>query len=222
MFAPAIYKSKKIWYTEGEQIFDKEHSMQKLTDKERQILDYISDTIETEGYSPSVRDISQALGIRSTSTVHLYLHKLEEKGYIIKEQGKSRTIRVEEKPRQGIPIIGSVAAGTPIFAEENFDGYVDFRAEGYDRSKLFALHVKGKSMIDAGILDGDLLIVNATDYAENGDIVVALVDNEATVKEFHKEKGHYRLQPKNESMEPIIVKKCEILGKAVASLRYYK
>ncbi len=197
--------------------------MQKLTDKEQRMLDYISEVIETEGYSPSVRDISRALGIRSTSTVHLYLHKLEEKGYIIKEQGKSRTIRVDgASARTGVPIIGQVAAGLPIFAEENFDGYIDFKAEGYDRSKLFALHVKGQSMIDAGILDGDLLIVYATDYAENGDIVVALVDNEATVKEFHKEKGHYRLQPKNETMEPIIVKNCRILGVAVASLRYYK
>ena len=197
--------------------------MQKLTDKEQRMLDYISEVIETEGYSPSVRDISRALGIRSTSTVHLYLHKLEEKGYIIKEQGKSRTIRVDgASARTGVPIIGQVAAGLPIFAEENFDGYIDFKAEGYDRSKLFALHVKGQSMIDACILDGDLLIVYATDYAENGDIVVALVDNEATVKEFHKEKGHYRLQPKNETMEPIIVKNCRILGVAVASLRYYK
>ncbi|MBO4868794.1 MAG: transcriptional repressor LexA [Clostridia bacterium] len=197
--------------------------MQDLSKREREILEFITETIEAEGYSPSVRDISQALGIRSTSTVHMYLHRLEEKGYILKEQGKSRTIRVEGVAQHpGVPIIGSVAAGLPIFAEENFDGYIDFKADGYDQSKLFALHVKGESMIDAGILDGDLLIVAATDYAENGDIVVALVDNEATVKEFHKEKGRYRLQPKNETMEPIIVKKCEILGKAVASVRYYK
>lgn len=187
---------------------------------EQEILDYIKETINAEGYSPSVRDISSALGIKSTSTVHLHLHRLEEMGYIQKEQGKSRTIRVEGKP-SGVPIVGDVAAGLPIFAEQNIDGYVDFAAGGYDKSNLFALHVKGESMKDAGILDGDLLIVNKCTYADNGDIVVALVDNEATVKEFYKEKGHYRLQPKNAAMEPIIVKKCSVLGKVIASMRYY-
>ncbi len=187
---------------------------------EQEILDYIKETINAEGYSPSVRDISAALGIKSTSTVHLHLHRLEEMGYIQKEQGKSRTIRVEGKP-SGVPIVGDVAAGLPIFAEQNIDGYVDFAAGGYDKSNLFALHVKGESMKDAGILDGDLLIVNKCTYADNGDIVVALVDNEATVKEFYKEKGHYRLQPKNAAMEPIIVKKCSVLGKVIASMRYY-
>jgi len=187
---------------------------------EQEILDYIKETINAEGYSPSVRDISAALGIKSTSTVHLHLHRLEEMGYIQKEQGKSRTIRVEGAS-SGVPIVGDVAAGLPIFAEQNIDGYVDFAAGGYDKSNLFALHVKGESMKEAGILDGDLLIVNKCEYADNGDIVVALVDNEATVKEFHKEKGHYRLQPKNAAMEPIIVKKCNVLGKVIASMRYY-
>jgi repressor LexA len=187
---------------------------------EQEILDYIKETINAEGYSPSVRDISAALGIKSTSTVHLHLHRLEEMGYIQKEQGKSRTIRVEGAS-SGVPIVGDVAAGLPIFAEQNIDGYVDFAAGGYDKSNLFALHVKGESMKEAGILEGDLLIVNKCEYADNGDIVVALVDNEATVKEFHKEKGHYRLQPKNAAMEPIIVKKCNVLGKVIASMRYY-
>ena len=196
--------------------------MSKLNRLEQEMLDYIKDTITNEGYSPSVRDISTALGIKSTSTVHLHLHRLEEMGYIQKEQGKSRTIRVDSASLSGVPIVGNVAAGLPILAEQNIDGYVDFQAGGYDKSNLFALHVKGESMIDAGILDGDLLIVNKCEYADNGDIVVALVDNEATVKEFHKEKGHYRLQPKNEKMDPIIVKKCAILGKVIASLRYYK
>lgn len=196
--------------------------MRELKQIEKDILDYIKTTINDEGYSPSVRDISAALGIKSTSTVHLYLHRLEEKGYIQKEQGKSRTIRVEGTSLTGIPVIGEIAAGSPIFAEQNFDGRVDFRADGYDPENLFALHVKGESMIDAGILDGDLIVIDAGSYAENGDIVAALVDNEATVKEFYKENGHYRLQPRNETMEPIIVDECTVLGKVIASLRYYK
>ena len=196
--------------------------MSELKQIEKDILEYIKDTINNEGYSPSVRDISTALNIKSTSTVHLHLHKLEEKGYIQKEQGKSRTIRVDGASQSGIPVIGEIAAGVPIFAEQNFDGRVDFRADGYDPENLFALHVKGESMIDAGILDGDLIVIDAGSYAENGDIVAALVDNEATVKEFYKENGHYRLQPRNEKMKPIIVDECTVLGKVIASLRYYK
>lgn len=196
--------------------------MSELKQIEKDILDYIKTTINDEGYSPSVRDISTALNIKSTSTVHLYLHRLEEKGYIQKEPGKSRTIRVEGAAQTGIPVIGEIAAGSPIFAEQNFDGRVDFRADGYDPENLFALHVKGESMIDAGILDGDLIVIDAGSYAENGDIVAALVDNEATVKEFYKENGHYRLQPRNETMKPIIVDECTVLGKVIASLRYYK
>ena len=196
--------------------------MSELKQIEKDILDYIKTTINDEGYSPSVRDISTALNIKSTSTVHLYLHKLEEKGYIQKEQGKSRTIRVDGTAQSGIPVIGEIAAGSPIFAEQNFDGRVDFKADGYDPENLFALHVKGESMIDAGILDGDLIVIDAGSYAENGDIVAALVDNEATVKEFYKENGHYRLQPRNEKMKPIIVDECTVLGKVIASLRYYK
>lgn len=196
--------------------------MTALTKKEQIMLDYIRDTINAEGYSPSVRDIRAALGIKSTSTVHQYLHRLEEKGYIIKEQGKSRTIRIEgEAEQNGVPILGEIAAGLPIFAEQNFNGYVDFNAKGYDKSKLFALEVHGQSMIDAGILDGDIIIVNAGSYAENGEIVAALVGDEATVKEFHRENGHFRLQPKNETMEPIIVDECTVLGKVIACLRYY-
>lgn len=195
--------------------------MAELTKKEQDILDYIRDTISAEGYSPSVRDIRSALGIKSTSTVHQYLHRLEEKGYIIKEQGKSRTIRIEGEAEHGVPLIGEIAAGLPILAEENFNGYVDFNAKGYDKSKLFALEVHGQSMIDAGILDGDIIIVNQGSYADNGEIVAALVGDEATVKEFYKENGRYRLQPRNESMAPIIVDECVILGKVIACLRYY-
>ncbi|MBO4422667.1 MAG: transcriptional repressor LexA [Clostridia bacterium] len=196
--------------------------MSGLSKKEKQIYEYIKEMINAEGYSPSVRDISTALGIKSTSTVHLHLHRLEEKGYIQKEQGKSRTIRVEGTQPHGVPLLGDVAAGMPILAQQNIDGYIEFKADGYGGAELFALRVKGESMIDAGILDGDIIIVSAGSYAENGDIVVALVGNEATVKQFYKEKGRYRLQPKNETMEPIIVDECTVLGKVIASLRYYK
>lgn len=201
--------------------------MKPLTEKEQEIYDFIAQSIRRDGFSPSVRDIRSALGIRSTSTVHLYLRKLEEKGYITKEQGKSRTVRIEgdegdEPGEDGIPIIGCVAAGLPIFAEQNFDGYVDFNAPGEDREKLFALRVKGESMIEAGIMNGDLIIVRAESCAENGDTVVVLVDDEATVKEFYKENGHYRLQPRNSKMKPIIVPECSILGRVIACVRYYE
>ena len=195
--------------------------MNKLTRLEEEMLDYIKETIANEGYSPSVRDISTALGIKSTSTVHLHLHRLEELGYIQKEQGKSRTIRVDAAAPSGVPIVGNVAAGMPILAEQNIDGYVDFQAGGYDKSNLFALHVKGESMNEAGILDGDVVIAEQAQSAENGDLVIALVDDEATVKTFYKENGYYRLQPANSAFAPILVDHVEILGKVRAVYRFY-
>lgn len=196
--------------------------MKPLNDKEREIYDFISETIKRDGYGPTVRDIRASLGIKSTATVHLYLSKLEDKGYIVREQGKSRTIRIDGvKERRGIPVLGQIAAGLPIFAEQNFDGYVDFCKEGYDKESLFALKVKGESMIEAGIMDGDTIVVYATPSAENGEIVAALVDDEATVKEFYRENGRFRLQPRNPDMKPIIVDECRVLGKVIACLRYY-
>lgn len=199
-----------------------------LTDKEKTIYEYILETIRREGYSPSVRDIRVALDIKSTSTVHKYLQSLESKGYIQKEQGKSRTLRAEQqKPRSSstikVPILGQVTAGMPILAVENHEGYIDFSGMGrsFLHNHLFALRVRGESMIEAGIMDGDIIVVEKTSYAENGTIVVALVDNEATVKTFYKENGHFRLQPENSSMEPIIASEVYILGRVVASLRYY-
>ena len=199
--------------------------MKPLTEIERKMLDFITDTIKNGGYSPTVRDIRTALGIKSTATVHSYLSKLEEKGYIQKENGKSRTLRPGgeiSRPVTGqVPIVGRVTAGLPILAVENFDGYVDFTEGSYKKEELFALRVSGSSMIEAGIFDGDIVIVCQQSVAENGDIVVALIDDAATVKTFYKENGHFRLQPENSTMDPIIVDSLSILGKVVASIRYY-
>ncbi len=202
--------------------------MGNITEREQDILDYIAQTWEREGYSPSVRDIKAALNIRSTSTVHTYLQRLREKGLLSKEEGKSRTLRLGAgyiPPAFGvrIPIVGRVTAGLPILATENYDGYVVFpTASGRCNAEaLFALRVSGTSMMEAGILDGDLVIVEKQSVAENGEIVVALIEDEATVKTFYKEDGHYRLQPENASMQPIIVDKVEILGRVISSVRYY-
>ncbi len=201
---------------------------QQLTPKEQLIFDYIKENLKVNGYSPSIRDIRTALDIKSTSTVHTYLERLERKGYIHKENGKSRTLRVGdedpmEKHKGMVPILGRVTAGEPILAVENHEGYIQYpEGEGPSHSKqLFALRVTGSSMFEVGIVDGDYVIVEKTDVAENGQIVVALVDDSATVKEFYKEKGHYRLQPRNPSMDPIIVDEVTILGKVIASVRYY-
>lgn len=198
-----------------------------LTEKENDVYRYICESTEQNGYSPSVRDIQEALGIKSTATVHSYLNKLETKGYIQKAQGKSRTLRVEtgqNLPSNAacIPVLGQVAAGLPILAQENCEGYIDFcPPKGTLRGELFALKVKGESMIEAGILNGDYVIVNRTNYVDNGDIAVVLLDDEATVKTFYRENGYFRLQPENRDMKPIITKEVYILGKVIANIRYY-
>ena len=197
-------------------------------EKEKAIFDYINETIRTEGYAPSVRDIQNAVGIKSTSTVHAYLNRLAEKGMIRKETGKSRTLHTESLSRTPhrtarVPLLGSVRAGMPILAVENYEGYIDYPLmnRSYSANELFALCVTGDSMMEAGILDGDIIVVKKDSYAENGDIVVALVEDSATVKTFYKENGHFRLQPENRTMEPIIVDEVYILGKVVADLRFY-
>lgn len=202
--------------------------MQPLTKKEQQVYEYIHEAICRDGYSPSIRDIQINVGIKSTSTVHAYLAKLEEKGYIHKENGKSRSLRVDSAGRDSrysakVPLLGKVTAGMPILAVENFEGYLDFPImnRAYGHNDLFALRVSGESMIEAGIMDGDIVIIKKEQYAENGQIVVALIEDEATIKTFYKENGHYRLQPENSSMEPIIVDEVYILGKVISVLRYY-
>jgi repressor LexA len=198
-----------------------------LTKKEKMVFDYLVTSINENGYAPSVRDICASLGIKSTSSAHLYLHNLETKGFIEQDAGKKRTIRLcvpYTKAFGRVPLLGSITAGTPILAVENFDGYVDipWKNAKYSGDELFALKVKGESMIDAGILDGDVVIVRKSSYADNGQIVVALIEDEATVKTFYREGGHFRLQPENKTMEPIIVSEVALLGIVVASFRQYE
>ncbi|MBR5514863.1 MAG: transcriptional repressor LexA [Clostridia bacterium] len=202
--------------------------MQPLTAKEQKVYDYIFETINREGFSPSIRDIQMNVGIKSTSTVHAYLSKLEEKGYINKEGKKSRSVRLggarpQNRQSTKVPILGKVTAGMPILAVENFEGFLEFPLlnRSYGHNELFALRVSGESMIEAGILDGDIVVIRKEQYAENGEIVVALLEDEATVKTFYKENGHYRLQPENPTMDPIITDEVYILGKVVSVIRYY-
>ena len=199
----------------------------KLTEKEKAVFKYIRSNIKTEGYAPSVRDICAALGIKSTSTAHLYIKRLEEKGYIERCDGKSRAITLcnrgaaDEPKIVRVPLIGQVRAGMPVLAVENYEGYVDYPASMAGSSTLFALRVIGESMIEAGILDGDIVIVESRRYAEDGEIVLALIDDSATVKYFYREANRIRLQPANSEMKPIYVEDVTILGKVIANFRFY-
>lgn len=198
--------------------------MKDMTPRERSVFEYIKNSLSDNGYAPSVRDIRDALGFKSTSTVHMYLTRLADRGLITRDGGKSRAIHMGGIGASNqVPLVGKVTAGKPILAQEDFEGYISFCASsvGCRPANLFALNVKGESMVDAGILDGDVVIVDKRTYAENGEIVVALIEDEATVKTFYKEDGHYRLQPENKTMEPIIAESVVILGKVVASLRLY-
>lgn len=197
-----------------------------LTDNEQAVFEYIQEKIMYDGYAPSVRDIAAALGIRSTSTVHAYMRRLEEKGYIQKEQGKSRAVKIERKGEPDkmlrVPILGKVAAGIPITAVQTCEGYVDYPASmARGKSSLFALRVEGESMINAGILDGDIVIVENRRFADEGEIVVALIDDEATVKRFFRDNGRIRLQPENPKMKPIYCTDVMILGVVIANFRFY-
>ncbi len=199
--------------------------MERLTKSEKRVYDHICSALSEDGLPPSVRDIRDALGFASTSTVHLYLSRLEEKGFIRRESGKSRAITlVDSSFTEGIPLIGRVRAGAPVFAEENFDGYVEcysaFKSK-YKKQDLFALTVVGESMIDAGILEGDTVIVRKTCEARDGDIVVALIGDDATVKTFYNEGDRIRLQPENKTMKPIITKELTVLGRVIACIRNY-
>lgn len=202
--------------------------MIELTQKEKSVYEYIKNCLENNGYAPSVRDICTAVGIRSTSSVHEYIRKLETKGYITKCSGKSRALKIESKSpsergaMKKVPILGRVTAGVPILAVENYEGYVDFPA-GMARGKanLFALRVMGESMIEAGILDGDIVVVESRKYADDGEIVVAMIDDEATVKRYFRDNGRIRLQPANSAMSPIYSRDVTVLGKVIANFRFY-
>mgnify|MGYP005788443685 FL=1 len=192
-----------------------------LSEKGKKIYDYIRDCILNRGFSPTVREIGEELGIKSTSTVHYYLKELAEEGYIIKDSMKKRTIKLPSSDACAVPLLGTVTAGLPIIAIEEVEEYISIPNLTGDSDDYFALHVRGDSMIGAGILDGDIIVVKKTPVCRNGDIVVALIDDEATVKRLYKEKGYFRLMPENPAYEPIIVEEVTILGKIAALVRNY-
>ena len=198
----------------------------KITDKQREILEYIRDTILAKGYPPAVREICEAVHLKSTSSVHSHLETLEKNGYIRRDPTKPRTIEILDddfaltrREMVNVPVIGTVAAGQPILAEENIEDYMPIPVEMLPNKEVFMLKVKGESMIEAGIFNNDKVIVAKQDTAKNGEMVVALVEDSATVKTFYKENGHIRLQPENSSMDPIIVDDVQILGKVIGLFR---
>lgn len=207
----------------------KNDDMNDLNKRERAIIKFIDKQIKDKGYPPSVREIGKAVGLHSTATVHGYLKKLSEKGYIKKEDQKGRTLKLlkgglsdNEKPAPkplyngkelvDVPVVGKITAGAPILAVENVTDTFPIPIDFVGNSESFMLTVSGESMIEAGILDGDYILVKRQNTARNGQIVVALIEDEATVKTFYKENGHIRLQPENSTMDPIIVPDCKILG----------
>ena len=200
----------------------------KITYQQQKILEYIKEEILAKGYPPAVRDICTAVGLKSTSSVHAHLATLERNGYIRRDPTKPRAIEILDEDFNlgrrevtNIPLVGAVAAGEPILAQQNIENYFPFPVEMAPNTQCFALRVQGDSMINIGINDGDYVFVQETNSAKNGDLVVALVDDSATVKNFYKEKGHIRLQPQNDDMDPIIVKDCKILGKVFGVFRLY-
>lgn len=201
----------------------------KISAKQQQILEFIKEEILKKGYPPAVREICEAVHLKSTSSVHSHLETLEKNGYIRRDPTKPRAIEIVDDSFQmvrremaSIPIIGTVAAGQPIFAQQNIEGYFPVPTDVLPPGETFILNVKGDSMINAGIFEGDQLFIQQCNTARNGDIVVALVDDSATVKTFYKENGHIRLQPENDTMEPIIVQDCIILGKVFGVFRIYR
>lgn len=207
-----------------------------LNKREKAILKYIEKAIKENGYPPSVREIGKAVGLSSTATVHTYIQGLAKKGYIKKEDQKGRTLKllkggldgqqkIEDKPLYNgkelvdVPVIGRITAGAPILAVENITDTFPIPVDFIGNSESFMLTVRGESMIEAGILDGDYILVKKQDIAMNGEIVVALIGDEATVKTFYKEKDHIRLQPENSTMDPIIVPDCKILGRVAGVFR---
>ena len=199
-----------------------------ITKKQEEILNYIKDEILERGFPPAVREICQAVGLKSTSSVHSHLESLEKNGYIRRDPTKPRAIEILDesfnmlrREMVNVPVVGTVAAGQPILAEQNIDSYFPIPSEYMPNEQSFILKVKGESMVNAGILDGDIVLVMQQTTARNGDIVVALIEDSATVKTYYKENGHYRLQPENDTMDPIIVDDCKILGKVFGVFRFF-
>lgn len=200
----------------------------KISNKQREILEYIKQEILNKGYPPAVREICEAVDLKSTSSVHSHLETLEKNGYIRRDPTKPRAIEIIDdtfnltrREVVNVPIIGNVAAGQPLLAVENIENYFPIPMEFMPNKETFMLNVKGESMINVGIYDGDRVLVEKQSDARNGDIVVALVDDSATVKTFYKENGHFRLQPENDTMDPIIVEDCQILGKVFGVFRFF-
>ena len=201
----------------------------KISDKQREILEYIKAEILNKGYPPAVREICEAVKLKYTSSVHAHLETLEKNGYIRRDPTKPRAIEIVDenfnltrREMVNVPIIGRVAAGEPILAVENIENYFPIPAEFMPNEQTFILQVQGESMVNAGILDGDYILVEQQTTANDGDMVVALVDDSATVKTFYKENGYYRLQPENDFMEPIIVSDVMIMGKVIGTFRFFK
>lgn len=202
----------------------------RISKKQQEILDYIKNEILNRGFPPSVREICEAVNLKSTSSVHSHLEALEKNGYIRRDATKPRAIEIIDdnfnlvrREVVNVPLIGTVAAGQPILAVENIENYFPIPAEYMPNTQSFLLRVKGESMVNAGIFNGDQVLVKQQSTASNGDIVVALVDDSATVKTFYKEDGYYRLQPENDTMDPIIIYgEVEILGKVFGVFRFYE
>jgi len=199
-----------------------------LSERQRQILDFIKGEIRRKGFPPSVREIGEAVGLRSSATVHAHLARLEEKGYIRRDPVKPRAIEVletdplfEKKRVVNVPVVGRVTAGTPILAVENIEDVIPLPYEFVGDENVFLLRVRGESMIEAGIYDGDYVVVRQQQHAQDGDIVVALLGDEATVKRFYKERDHVRLQPENTLMDPILTRDVQILGKVTGLFRTF-
>ena len=204
-------------------------TQRKITAKQQEILDYIKEEILKKGYPPAVREICEAVKLKSTSSVHAHLETLEKNGYIRRDPTKPRAIEIVDenfnltrREMVNVPIVGKVAAGEPILAVENIENYFPIPAEFMPNEPTFILQVQGESMINAGILDGDYVLVQQQPTANDGDMVVALVDDSATVKTFYKENGYYRLQPENDFMDPIIVSEVMIMGKVIGTFRFFK
>ncbi|WP_138373938.1 MULTISPECIES: transcriptional repressor LexA [Oscillospiraceae] len=200
-----------------------------ITEKQSEILEYIKAQILERGFPPAVREICEAVHLKSTSSVHSHLETLEKNGYIRRDPTKPRAIEILDesfnltrREMAQVPIIGRVAAGEPLLAEQNIEDYFPIPVERLPNNQTFLLRVRGDSMVNVGILDGDYILVEQRPTAENGEIVVALVEDGATVKRFFKEDGHYRLQPENDAMDPIIVDEVTILGKMIGLLRFMK